>query len=59
MKVSSIFAAALGCCVGATCCWLFIHRKVVKAVLTGGEIPEPPTWHPHPTCHKVTWQSGR
>ena len=28
----------MGCCVG-------IHRKVIKALITGGQMPVAPSWH--------------
>ncbi len=26
-------------------CWCIIHRRVIYAWLTGGEMPEMPEWH--------------
>ena len=26
-------------------CWCIIHRRVIIAKLTGGEMPEMPAWH--------------
>lgn len=41
MKTKLIIGAAVlavGCCA-------FVHRRVIKAVLTGGEMPKAPNWH--------------
>ncbi len=41
MKTKVIIGAAvlaLGCCA-------YVHRRVIKAVLTGGEMPKAPNWH--------------
>ena len=45
---------ALGIAVGSAVACLVVHRRVVKAIVTGGEIPEPPEWHKsfHPLLSK-------
>ena len=37
---------------GMLCCmvillgvWVFIHRRVIAALIFGGEMPEAPSWH--------------
>ena len=34
------------CLVGAAFgCLAYVHRRVIRALITGGEMPEPPAWH--------------
>ena len=42
MKKSGIFTVILGC---FTACMLFVHRRVIRAVMKGEEIPQAPAWH--------------
>ena len=45
---------AVGCAVGCIAASLFVHRRVIAAVIKGQEIPEPPAWHMlHPFCNKA------
>lgn len=45
---------ALGTAIGCAAVSLFVHRRVIAAVVKGDPIPEPPEWHKkwHPCFNK-------
>ncbi len=52
-KIVIIICAVLVALVG---CFAFIHRRVIKALILGEELPELPEGHPE--CCKLTRRDG-
>ncbi|MBQ9042670.1 MAG: hypothetical protein IJ111_07630 [Eggerthellaceae bacterium] len=52
--MSKIAKFAIGIAVGSAVCCLVVHRNVVKAMIKGEPLPEPPEWHKawHPFLSK-------
>ena len=43
--MNNLAKAAIFCTAAACVGLLVIHRKVIAAAITGGDMPEPPEWH--------------
>ena len=54
--MKSFFRAIIICCVILCVAWMIIHRRVIAAWLTGGEMPEMPEWHKK--CFKCLEKKG-
>ncbi len=35
---------AIGLCAATACC-AYVHRRVIKSLVTGSEMPKAPKWH--------------
>ena len=45
---------AIGVVAGCAVASLIVHRRVVKAIIKGDPLPEPPAWHKwHPILKKA------
>jgi len=43
---------------GCICYMLYVHRRVIKAIITGEELPEAPAGHCHYFCHGRCCKTG-
>lgn len=44
-----LFLTILGC----ICCMLYVHRRVIKDIITGEELPEMPAGHFNCICYDI------